>query len=189
MKKLFSIIAALVLVLYASASFAAVGIRVNGAPYGTATDLNLSCGAGANSSVTSDGSVFNLECSSNLSTAGVANGGATSVASTVTALTTSFAFVRKVITSNGDSAFTAGTLANGIPGQVLTVYVAGMSPSGATSGGNYTITPAKATGFTSVKLSAVNDVVTFLYIDDFYGWILTGWDPGASNSITITLKN
>lgn len=191
MIKSFSIFAALtaVMLLWASASFAAVGIRVNGAPYGTATDLNLSCGAGVNSVVTQDGSNFNLECSSTLSTSGIANGGAVSIASTVTAVPVSYAFVRKVLDSDGNAAFTAGTLANGTPGQVLTIFASGMTPSGATTGGNFTITPSTTTGFRSIKLSAIGDVVSLLYIDDFYGWVILTYDPAAANSITVTLKN
>lgn len=189
MKKLFSFLIIAILLIFSSDSFAAVGVRVNGQPYGTATDINFSCGAGINSQPSADGSIFNANCNPNLATSGIANGGATSVASTVTAVPVSFAFIRKVIPSNNDAAFTAGTLANGIPGQVLTIYVAGLSPSGATTGGNYTITPATSTGFRTIKLSAVNDVISLLYIDDSFGWIILTYDPGAASSITITLKN
>lgn len=189
MKKILSLFTAVIVLLYASASFAAVGIRVNGNPYGTATDIDIRCGAGANSQPTADGSIYYATCSPNLATTGIANGGAVSVASNVAALATSYAYVRKVVTSNSDAAFTAGTLANGIPGQTLTLEVAGLSPSGATSGGNYTITPVTSTGFSSVKVSAVKDVIILQYIDDNVGWVLTSWSPGASNSITITLKN
>lgn len=189
MRKLFSFLTGLILLLYCSASFAAVGIRVNGVPYGTATDINLVCGAGSNSQPTPDGGIFNINCSGSLATTGVANGGATSIASTTTAVPVSYAFVRKVVTTNGDSAFTAGTLANGIPGEVLTISVPGMSPSSALTGGNFTITPVKSTGFSTIKLSAVGDLLVLTYIDDFYGWTVTSFDPGATNSITVTLKN
>jgi len=186
MKKFILILAAALML--ASPSFASVGVRVNGNPYPAANDVNLVCGAGANSSPVSNGTV-SLTCSPNLATSGIANGGATSIASTVTAVPTSFAYVRKVIDSDGNAAFTAGTLANGIPGQILTIYGAGLSPSGATTGGNFTITPTTSTGFKSVKLSAVGDVVSFLYLDDNFGWTIISYDPGASNSITVTLKN
>ena len=184
MRKIILFLAA---VLIASPAFASVGIRVNGNPYPAAIDLNLVCGAGANSSPVTNG-IASITCSPNLATSGIANGGATSIASTVTAVPTSFAFVRKVVDSDGNAAFTAGTLANGIPGQVLTIYVPGLSPSNATTGGNFTITPATSTGFASVKLSATNDEIVLTYINDSIGWVLTSWDPGASNSITITLK-
>lgn len=189
MRKLFSFLTLVVLLLYCSVSFASVGIRVNGAPYGTATDINLTCAPGTNSQPTADGSLFNLNCSPNLNESGIANGGATSIASTVTAVPVSFAFVRKVVTTNGDPAFTAGTLANGIPGQVLTIFVPGLSPSAASSGGNFTITPVKSTGFATIKLSAIGDIISLLYVDDTVGWIILTYDPGASNSITITFKN
>lgn len=185
MKKMFSLLAIAMLLLTSSISFASVGVRLNGTTVGTATDINFVCGTGTNGAVTNDGSIYNLNCSSTLAATGIANGGATSQASTTVALMTSYSYVRKVIPSNGDPAFTAGTLANGIPGQTLTVFVAGLSPSGATTGGNYTITPVTSTGFTSIKLTAVKDTVTFLYVDDTYGWVIIN----SSGTVTITLEN
>lgn len=184
MKKIFSL-AILAFLLISTVSFASVGVRLNGTMVGTATDINWVCGTGTNAILTSDGSIYNLGCSSSLASSGIANGGATSQASSTVALTTSFGYVRKVITSDGNALFTAGTLANGIPGQVLTVFVAGLSPSGATSGGNYTITPTTSTGFVSIKLTAVKDFVQFLYLDDTNGWVILN----SGGTVTITLKN
>lgn len=183
MKKLFSVLAMLGLLLSCSVSFASVGVNLNGSPNGAATDVNIVCGTGTNSTPL-QGSVLNLNCSPNMAESGIANGGATSQVSSTAALVTSYGYVRKVITSNSDSAFTAGTLANGIPGQVLTVFVAGISPSGATTGGNYTITPTTSTGFTSIRLTAVKDFVTLLYLDDTNGWAITNY----GGTVTITLK-
>lgn len=190
MKKLFLFLTVIALLVFCSPSFASVGVRVNGVMVGTATDININCGApGNNLSLTPDGSIYNINCSPNLINAGLGNAGYVSMASTVTAIPIGYSFIRKVIDSDGNSAFTAGTLPNGYPGQILTIYAAGLSPSGATTGGNYTITPTTATGFTSIKLSAVNDVVTFEYLNDTLGWVIVSWDPGASNSITITLRS
>lgn len=182
MKKLLLSLTALL--LSCSVSFASVGLRLNGAIVGTATDINIVCGTGTGTAVTSDGSIYNISCSSSLANVGVASGGGVSQASTTLALSTSYSFVRKVIPSQGESTFTAGTLANGIPGQVLTVYVVGIMPSGGTTGGNYTITPVTSTGFSAVKLTAVKDTVTFLYVDDTVGWIIQSYD----GTITVTLK-
>lgn len=184
MKKLFSVLMLIALLLTSSVSFASVGVRLNGVPMGSATDINFVCGTGTNGVVTSDGGIYNIGCSSSLAASGIANGGAVSQTSSTAALSTSYAYVRKVITSNSDALYTAGTLANGIPGQVLTVFVAGISPSGATTGGNYTITPTTSTGFTSVKLTAVKDFATMLYVDDTIGWVLVNY----GGTITVTLK-
>lgn len=183
MKKLFSVLAAFMLLLTCSVSFASVGVILNGTPNNAATDIRINCGTGTNSAPV-QGGVLNLNCSPNLATAGIANGGATSQASTVAAISTSYAFVRKVIPSNTDASFNAGTLANGIPGQMLTVYVAGITPSNAQTGGNYTLTPTTTTGFASIKFTAVKDFATFLYLDDTNGWVLLN----SGGSVTITLK-
>lgn len=184
MKKIFSLLAMFGLLLISSVSFASVGVRLNGTMVGTATDINFVCGTGTNAVLSPDGSLYNIGCSSSMAASGIANGGATSQASSTAALTTSFGYVKKVLTSNSDPAFTAGTLANGIPGQVITVFAAGISPSGATTGGNYTITPTTSNGITSVRLTAVKDFVTFLYLNDTDGWVLQDY----GGSVTVTLK-
>lgn len=190
MKKLFSLLTAVVLLLACSPSFASVGVRLNGVMVGTATDININCGTpGANSVLSPDGSLYNINCSPNLISAGLGNLGYVSQASSAATILIGYSFIRKVIDSDGNALFTAGILPNGYPGQILTIYGAGLSPSGATTGGNFTITPATSTGFKSIEMSAVNDVVTFEYLNDTLGWILVSWDPGASNSITIVLKS
>lgn len=178
-------LALVLLVLIAVPAIASVGIKANGTPHGAAENLNLTCGAGADCA-TQTGVTRNIPVlDSNLAQAGVGNAGAVSVASTTAAVPANYAFVRKVITSNGDAAFTNGTLANGKPGQLLTVYVVGISPSGATTGGSYKITPTTSTGFTSVTLTAVNDRATFEYVDTTTGWVLMGYN----GTVTIVLKN
>lgn len=191
MKKLLSSLIISGLVLCGSSVYAEMGCKINGdsTKCGPFTNIDFKTQTGSDTSTINGMTKSIPVLSSTMFATGVANGGATSVASTTAALPVGFAFVRKVIPSNSDPAFTAGTLANGTPGQILTVYVAGLSPSGATTGGSYTITPTTSTGFTSVKLSAVNDAVVFHYIDAATGWVLISWDPGAASSITINLKN
>ncbi len=188
MKKL---LAALMIFGLTVPAFADIGCKVNGdsTKCGPFTNIDFKSQVGGDVSTLNGMTRAIPVLSSNLFATGIANGGATSVASSTAALPVGYAFVRKVLTSNSDPAFTAGTLANGTPGQILTVYAAGISPSGATTGGNYTITPTTTTGFVSVKLSAVNDSVTFHYIDNNVGWVIVHWVNGASSSVTITLKN
>lgn len=59
------------------------------------------------------------------------------------------------------------TLANGVPGQRLTCYLA-------STGGDGTMTPATKTGFTAVVFHTVGDTVALEYIDDTVGWIVLG---------------
>lgn len=189
MKKLLNILLITGFVFCASHTYADVGSRTNGGTRTNITGIDWQTQAGSDIS-TQTGLVRKIPVlSSTLFATGVAQGSATSVASTTVAVPVGFAYVRKVITSNSDPAFTAGTLANGTPGQILTLHIVGLSPSGATTGGNYTITPATSTGFSAIKVTAVNDMVRFQYVDSTTGWVLIGWTPAASNSITITLKN
>lgn len=177
MRKIFSLLAILVLLLSSSNSFASVGVRLNGTTVGAATDLNFVCGSGTNGSITADGAIYNVNCSSTLQTTGVANGGAVSMATSDLAVPTSYAFVRKAIAALAAGSFSAGTLANGIPGQVLTVFVTTVGASG-----TYTITPVTKTGVASVTLTAANDEVIFLYVNDTVGWVLLSYD----GSVTVT---
>lgn len=193
MKKIVNLLLVLILVLISSSAFADYDCRYNGTP----CPSNPITGINFTGPTTAQGGTFLNQTGlrktvpvldQNLAAIGVAQGDYTSVPSTTTAVPVGFAFIRKVIPSNGDAAFTAGTLANGFPGQVITIYVAGLSPSGATTGGNYTITPTKSLGFSSIKVSAVGDIVTLLYLDNTWGWTIGNLYNGASNSITVTLK-
>ena len=190
MKKLFTLLTVLTLLIFCSPSFASVGVRLNGVMVGTATDININCGTpGSNLVLSPDGSLYNINCSPNLISAGLGNSGYVSVASTSVAIPIGYSYIRKVITSNSDPLFTAGTLANGYPGQIITIAVVGLSPSGATTGGNYTLTPTTTTGFTSVKLSATGDILTLEYLNDTFGWVIESYTMGGTSSITFTYKS
>jgi len=178
MKKLFLSLAILAVLLSCSVSFASVGVRLNGSFIGTASDINLVCGSGSNATVTPDGSIYNIGCSSSLAAAGIANGGATSMATSDTVVPTSYAYVRKAINLAAGNVAQTGTLANGIPGQILTMFITTVGASG-----QFTLTPATATGFTSVKFTAAKDLAVFLYVNDTLGWILLSYD----GSITVNI--
>lgn len=60
------------------------------------------------------------------------------------------------------------TLANGVPGQRITVALV------TDGGGAGTITPATCSGFATVVLADAGDNVTFEYVDDTTGWIIVG---------------
>ncbi|MBI1234759.1 MAG: hypothetical protein GC208_09685 [Alphaproteobacteria bacterium] len=60
------------------------------------------------------------------------------------------------------------TLANGTPGQVITISL------DTDGGGTGTLTPATATGFVSIAFADAGDNATLEYIDDTVGWIILG---------------
>jgi hypothetical protein len=99
--------------------------------------------------------------------------GSTSMTTATTSVPTSYNFVKKAIAL--DPAFQAGTLANGVPGQILTIQITEVQ-----TGGHFTLTPSTKTGFTSLYFDTVGDQVSLLYIDDVVGWIRLNIDSVQS---------
>ena len=87
-----------------------------------------------------------------------------SVAADVLAIPLTHPWVNKTTGADAE----ALTLANGIPGQVVVVYLA------TDGGGDGTITPVTSTGWATVVMADAGDQVTFWYIDDTMGWIIDG---------------
>lgn len=168
MKKILLFLGAMFLAVPA---FAEVGISVGGNQVGTAIRLNLGCDTG--SSITTDGSTYNANCNANFIDVGISNSGTTSMATTGLAVPLSYALVRKAIATSASGSFTAGTLANGEPGQVLTIQITAVG-----SGGTFVVTPTLSTGWTSVTFNtyvpANPQYVTLMYVNDTYGWIILG---------------
>ena len=65
------------------------------------------------------------------------------------------------------------TLANGIPGQGLTILLA------TDGGGDGTLTPVTATGWATIVFADAGDQANLLYIDDTVGWIIMGMNGVA----------
>ncbi|MCK5581957.1 MAG: hypothetical protein KAJ18_11875 [Candidatus Omnitrophica bacterium] len=166
---------AVVLVLLLAFAFVPVvdafQVRVNSTESGHARVLNLdgpeTIGRVGNEEITID------VVDSSMIAAGAANGGATSMATSTTAVPVTYAHVNMAITT-ADPAFTAKTLADGKKGQILTIHV--YNGSNAT-----TITPATSTAFSVLTFNAVDDSVTLLFADSTTGWLLM-----SSTSVTIT---
>lgn len=59
------------------------------------------------------------------------------------------------------------TLANGVPGQKLTISLV-------TDGGDGTLTPATRSGFATIVFADAGDTVTLEFVDSTVGWIITG---------------
>lgn len=154
-------------------AFAAVGIKVDGVSAGDATTLNLKTHGGT---VLNDGSDWTVPTiGANMIAAGVANGGATSMTTSTLAVPIGYGYIRKAISS--DPAFSAGTMANGTPGQLLTLHITERQGSG-----TFVLTPTTKTGFASITFDAVGEIATFWYVDDTTGWVLFG-----NTNATITL--
>jgi len=82
-------------------------------------------------------------------------------------------YIAKTIGSAGAE---AQTLADGTPGQELTVACVAVGT------GTATITPATASGFSVVTLAAAGDGVTLKFIDSTVGWVI----QGTANNPTVT---
>ncbi len=62
------------------------------------------------------------------------------------------------------------TLENGYAGQIFSIVAAPLTDTG-----TLTITASTKTAWSSVSMDTVGDSVTFLYVDDTYGWIVIGY--------------
>ena len=90
-------------------------------------------------------------------------GSTTSIADSL-AIPITHAIVNK--TTGGDAE--ALTLADGEPGQILTIYL------GTDGGGTGTLTPATVSGFATIVFADVKDVATVMFVDYTVGWIILG---------------
>lgn len=103
--------------------------------------------------------------------------GSTTVAADALAIPVTHRFVDKA--TGGDAE--ALTLADGNPGQLLTITL------GTDGGGNGTLTPSTATGFASIVFADAGDTVTLQYVDDTVGWVLVGaWGATAQPAVNLT---
>lgn len=100
---------------------------------------------------------------SNVETNVPVNGTTTSAADSL-AIPVTHAYVAKTTGADAE----ALTLADGAPGQILTITLA------TDGGGSGTLTPATCSGFATVVFADAGDVATFLFVDATTGWILLG---------------
>lgn len=107
---------------------------------------------------------------------GTANG-STTVAADELAIPTTHRFVTKTTGGNAE----ALTLADGNPGQLLTITL------GTDGGGDGTLTPTTCTGFVDIVFADAGDTVTLQYVDDTVGWVIVG-AFGASAQPAVSLS-
>ena len=94
--------------------------------------------------------------------------GYTAVAGSTLAIPLTHGVVNK--TTGGAEAL---TLADGLPGQLLKIVLAG-------DGGDGTLTPSTSTGWATAVLADVKDSLTLLYVNDTVGWIVLGYSGTAA---------
>lgn len=170
--KFFAGVLLAVLLLPLSAAYAGVGISVDGTNIGGTDHIDFVRGG---TTAEQDGSDFKVPIvSDNLIATGTANGGATSMATSDLAVPIAYSYVRKAISN--DSAFSAGTMADGEPGQRITIHIVLVQ-----SGGTWTLTPSRVTGITSVTFTTAGQIASFLYVDDTDGWVLDGSTTATVN--------
>lgn len=104
--------------------------------------------------------------SSGLIGAGYIGGGATDMATGITAIPLNYGLVKKTY---GDGDNEAGTLADGIQGQMIKIVIDCSNGSG-----SYVLTPTTKSGFTSITFVEYRDQVTLLFLDSTNGWIIIG---------------
>ena len=89
----------------------------------------------------------------------------TTVAGDVLAIPVTHRYVAKTTAADAE----ALTLANGVPGQVITITLV------TDGGGDGTLTPATCTAFSTIVFADAKDTATLEYIDDTIGWVLIGY--------------
>lgn len=163
MRKCLILAAILALLAFQPApGFSAVGLNIDGTPTGTCTDLRFTGNVISNNGST---------CTLSMILAGTANGGAATMTSNDTAVSTSYALVKKNIGFNAQ----AGTLADGSPGQMLSILI-----TQEVATGTFVLTPTTKSGFASLTFNDPGDMATLLFIDSTTGWILV-----AAQSVTV----
>lgn len=95
---------------------------------------------------------------------GVGVSGNVAVAADVLAIPVTHAHVSKTTGADAE----ALTLANGTPGQILTITLV------VDGGGDGTLTPATCTGFATIVFADAGDSAALRYVDDTVGWVLVG---------------
>ena len=169
MKKL--ICFALIALLLSSTAYASVGYRKDGVNEGNATTIEFE-----RSNTTFDGSTV-LVYGSGYS------GGVTSNVSSESSLTSlelAYGFIRKVTADSPTTAKNTVGLANGEPGQMLTIQLVTKGTPSWVIGKLYGDTTTTTTGWTTLTFDTALDSITLLYLDDTTGWIVVG-----NNGVTV----
>jgi hypothetical protein len=128
---------------------------------------NNSGGRAATASVNEiypDANVWKLNSNGTETTIAHYIAGATTSAADSLAIPVTHTYVAKTTGADAE----ALTLADGIPGQILTITLA------VDGGGDGTLTPTHKSGFGTIVFADAGDVATLMFVDATVGWILLG---------------
>ncbi|HOD79961.1 MAG: hypothetical protein BWX88_02687 [Planctomycetes bacterium ADurb.Bin126] len=131
------------------------GIRIDPIDSGTSMTILANSAAAAQATVSLPGLTSKIV---------FAPAGGTTVAADVLAIPVTHSYVAKTTGADGE----ALTLANGLPGQLLTIALV------TDGGGDGTLTPTTKSGFATIVFADAGDNVTLLYVDDTVGWVIVG---------------
>lgn len=98
----------------------------------------------------------------------VAGANLTGAATTSAADSLAIPVTHRVVAKTTGADAEALTLANGVAGQRLLIYLV------VDGGGDGTLTPTTKTGFATIVFADAGDYATLEYVDDTVGWILVG---------------
>lgn len=125
---------------------------------------------GGDEFVVADGGVINLETGGKIQTNGTdvitsfTLEGGVAVAADALVIPVNVAYVAKTTGNDAE----ALTLANGVPGQMLTISLV------ADGGGDGTLTPASSSGWATIVFADAGDTITLRYLGATSGWIIVG---------------
>lgn len=144
--------------MVASEAMATVGVRVYQAAGGKIALTGVLCVGTLRSVAAADGDIVEVDdCQPRVQPNG---------SNTVAGGTLAIPVTKRVVlkTTGGAEAL---TLANGLPGQRLTITLV-------TDGGDGTLTPTTKTGFSTIVFADAKDTAELEYIDDTIGWVVAG---------------
>mgnify|MGYP001550913301 CR=1 FL=1 len=124
--------------------------------------VNVYKSQGGDSLTVASGGTLTLEAGSTFTDSRF-NTATTSAADSL-AIPVTHRYVAKTTGADGE----ALTLANGTPGQVLTISLV------TDGGGDGTLTPATSSGWATIVFADAGDTATLEYVDDTTGWIVVG---------------
>jgi len=163
MRKVIMMLAMCFMAVCVTPSFASVGVKIDNAPLGVATDIrfNTSGLAGENTALSFDGSRLQF----NLMLAGSGTSGATSLGTGNTDVQRGFSVVYKEIGTGSET----GIIHNGLPGEMMTIIA-----TEAGAGGRWTLTQCCSTTWVSITFNAANEDVSLIWLSNSVGWVIFG---------------
>lgn len=124
--------------------------------------VNVYKGQGGDTLTVASGGTLTLEAGATFTDSRFST--ATTSAADSLAIPVTHRYVAKTTGADGE----ALTLANGTPGQVLTISLV------TDGGGDGTLTPATSSGWATIVFADAGDTATLEYVDDTTGWIVVG---------------